>query len=574
MIVEPENLSKLTKAIKQPACLVTSDLSIICTSDTFYEFTGVGKDIILEQVLLCDCITIDHPWHEDMIISKPRDYGRPGYIQNISILNSVNFSLSVSIQSIPFINDNDMVQAILLLFNEKDCFGLYSDQILELIEQQEIKLRAMETIDGGVVLTNTQLKTLVQKQSKQLIEITKTLRTVKEEINDELEMAKNVQTSLMPKELPDLLNLNIASIYIPAGKVGGDFYDIIKTQTQKIAILIYDVSGHGVPAALIGATAKMLFAHYIDILDSPAKIFEEVNKNLCSFLQTEHYLTAFLGILDPIQNIMIYSRAGHVKPYVYKTNDKKIIQLSARGFFIGHPALIDIAEYTEDTITLTPGDKMLFYTDGLTEGSNYQQELYGNERLFKSIERFGHCEVDTFLNHILEDQKQFRRGNELQDDFTMLCVEIGDSGYMLKDSGFTKEDKPQMYIIHKKEEIEKLSSIILKAMDNYGFSDMEIKRTKICIFETTINGIDHGNNDDPEKKLVVLFKIEKDKAVISIVDDGKGFDYNNLPNPLDDENIMKECGRGIYIVQQYMDEVVFNEKGNRILMTKYPLEEK
>jgi anti-sigma regulatory factor (Ser/Thr protein kinase) len=395
------------------------------------------------------------------------------------------------------------------------------------------------------------------------------LQKVKNEISEELQMAKNVQDSLMPRKLPDFINMRVSSIYMPAAMVGGDFYDIVSTRTRKIAILIFDVSGHGVPAALIGATAKMLFAHYIEVLESPAKIFKEVNAKICSFLKTEHYLTAFLGIMDPVQNKMVYSRAGHVKPIVYHASNKSVSTLDVRGFFIGHTALEDIAEYGEEVMFFDPEDKILFYTDGLTEGYNEKNELYGRDRLLNMVQSYGELPAEDLLQEILEDQTGFRGAMELRDDFTMLCVQIKDTGFILKESGFGKEDAPNSTIIYTIHEIENVCAIILRAMDQCGFTDKEIKRTRVCIVEMIINGIIHGNKEDPNKKVVILYKVDHEKVRISVIDEGEGFDYHHLPNPLTPENLLKESGRGLFIVKQFVNEMHFNARGNRIFVIKY-----
>ncbi len=561
---------ELVHAISNPACIVGFDLTILQANDSFYTFAGLKKSAVCENGLHLDnCLVLNHPWQDDDLILLPFRKKKPGLQNNVIIRNPGQSAISASIQSIPLIGESGTVEKALLIIRDRESGNYKSEQILKLIDRQEEKLKQLDESSEEVSLSTNQLQMLITKQHKQLIEANQTLQQVKEEMNEELDMAMNVQTSLMPNELPDFTNITISSIYIPAGKVGGDFYDIINTQTQKIAILIFDVSGHGVPAALIGATAKMLFAHYIETLESPATIFSEVNLKLCSFLKTDHYLTAFLGILDPIQNKMVYSRAGHVKPIVYHAKQKKVSTLDARGSFIGHSALAQIAEYREDTIQFAPDDKILFYTDGLTEGNNRNNELYGKDRLMKAVKKFGELPLREVLNKIIEDQNRFRQEVELRDDFTMLCIQIGDSEHLLKESGFTKEDAPNILIIHKLSDIEKVCSLILKAMDNFGFPDKDIKRMKVCIFEMAINAVVHGNRNNSNKKALILYKVLPHMVTISVVDDGDGYDHAALPNPLDNENLLKDHGRGVYIVKTYMDEVHFNKKGNRILVKKF-----
>lgn len=419
-----------------------------------------------------------------------------------------------------------------------------------------------------LIRRNDDLNDLLKRRTAELTRTMEDLRRASREIDEELEMARSVQTSLMPKHLPEFINMKVATAYIPTGKVGGDMFDILITTTRKTAILIYDVSGHGVPAALIGALAKMLFAHYIELLESPALIFREVNRELCSFLKTDHYLTAFLGIYDSIQNSMVYSRAGHVKPLVYHAATGDVTRLESQGFFIGHSAIADVARYDEAVTRIEPGDKMLFYTDGLTEGCNREGTLYGNKRLMNAVRRTGDQELEDFLNGILEDQTRFREGVELMDDFTVLCVQAGDAEKILKESGFTKEDAPNVLSAHEVSDVERVCAIVLRAMNAAGFSDQEIRETKVCVFEMILNAIEHGNMADPDKTVLIFYKITPDRLHLSVVDEGDGYSYARLPDACAPANILKTRGRGIHLVRRFMDEVHVNERGNRILVVR------
>lgn len=414
----------------------------------------------------------------------------------------------------------------------------------------------------------THLKSRNQELSIALREAKYQLGRMHCELDEELETAQHIQEGLLPQTLPEMINLQSAAKYIPAGKVGGDLYDIIITPHQKIALLIYDVSGHGIPAALIGAMAKMLFAHYLEKNDSPAEVFGAVNRQLCQFIQTEQYLTAFLGILDPVNNVMTYSRAGHVPPLVYHASSDTVSRLESKGFFIGHSALLPVVEYMDEFIRLEPDDKLLLYTDGLTEGYNEAGVLYGSSRLRGAFSACGKAAVQDIIDAVVDDQEKFRDGTELRDDFTLLCIQIGDSERLLADSGFSRDDEPSILVASELKEIDGVCSIILREMDRYGFSDASIKQVKICIFEMIANAILHGNEGDSGKKALVFYKITRSEAAVSVVDEGKGFDYDSIPDPLSPENMVLDHGRGVFLIRHYLDTVEFNEKGNRVLGRK------
>jgi serine phosphatase RsbU (regulator of sigma subunit)/anti-sigma regulatory factor (Ser/Thr protein kinase) len=413
-----------------------------------------------------------------------------------------------------------------------------------------------------------ELQRTVDSQDVLLKEASYNLSRIHSEMEDELETAKRIQEGLIPHDFPELINVKSAAVYIPTGKVGGDLYDIIITPHQKIGVLIFDVSGHGIPAAMIGAMAKMLFMHYIEKTDSPAEVFREVNKQLCRFIKTEQYLTAFLGIIDPVVNSMVYSRAGHVPPIVYNSVNGSITKLDSKGFFIGHSALLNLAEYWDQTVQLSPGDKILFYTDGLTEGCSTDGKLYGSERLKEIFLKNGNMDLQQLLDFIVMDQTQFRSGAPLRDDFTLLITEVGNSDFLLADSGFTREDGPHILLVYGFNDIERVCSVILREMDKNGFADKKIKQFKICIFEMLTNAIMHGNKGDTSKRVTVFYSVNTFSSTISVIDEGDGFDYNSLPDPLSPENIMKDHGRGVFLIRNYLDYVEYNQRGNRVLGRK------
>jgi phosphoserine phosphatase RsbU/P len=358
--------------------------------------------------------------------------------------------------------------------------------------------------------------------------------------------------------------------YIPTGKVGGDLYDVIITPSKKTALLIFDVSGHGVPAALIGTMAKMLFDQYLAIHESPARIFDAVNSHLCRLITTDHYLTAFLGIYDPHSGLFTYAHAAHVPPLLYhaRSNYARFLE-GDPGSLIGHASLRHIARFRDATVRLEWNDSLLLYTDGLTDALDQAGDLYGPERLQAVFTRAGCLTVTGFIQKILNDLYGFCRQTPLRDDVTMLGVRIGCDMAILNASGFTMNDAPFMMIAQAIPDIETICAHILAEIDSFGYPEKTIWKAKFCIYEILFNAIMHGNINARHKKATVLYTVTLESFCVSVIDEGAGFDHRHLPNPLLDENLSKEHGRGLFIVRKYMDEVGFNEKGNRIKIVKY-----
>jgi anti-sigma regulatory factor (Ser/Thr protein kinase) len=389
-------------------------------------------------------------------------------------------------------------------------------------------------------------------------------------IREELEMARHVQEGLLPKDFPTATNVEPWATYIPTGEVGGDLYDVIITPGGKTAILIFDVSGHGVPAALIGTMAKMLFAQYLAIHESPAKIFDCVNSHLCRLITTDHYLTAFLGLYNPRTGILTYAHAAHVPPLLYRSQSQTAHFLEGdQGSLIGHASLRDIAHFHDMAIRLAWNDSLLLYTDGLTDAMNRAGELYGAQRLHAIVTRYGNLRVTAFIQKILNDLYAFCRQAPLRDDVTMLAVRIGCDPGILAESGFTREDAPFMLIVRTLPEIETICSQILEEMALFGYPESALWKAKFCICEVLYNAVVHGNKNERHKKVTVLYTVTMEFFAVSVIDEGDGFDHHHLPDPLLNENLSREHGRGLFIVRKLMDQVIFNEKGNRIQVVTF-----
>lgn len=540
-------------SLLSPACIVDSDLTLKYSNTGFIEMSKISEGDIHNGISIKKCLDLDI--FNNGLLEKALKNKKNLKLHNLRGKRSngerVLLCLSLIPASILFENTDQGILTFSDLTVEEDMQERYK----ELYEKEK---RERETLTEF----NLRLNELVDEKTYKL-------KKVYAELSKELEIARTVQDGLLPKELPNIVSMDIASAYIPTGKVGGDLYDILITKDRKIALLIFDVSGHGVPAALIAAMSKMLFTYYLEKGGSPAQIFSEINLRLCKYIQTGHYITAFLGIIDPSNNTMTYSRAGHVLPIIYRNKSKEITYLHADSIFIGHPSLVDIAKYNEESINLEWQDKLLLYTDGITESINPEGEMYSLNHLNEIVRKSGDADPDTFIKNIVKDNENFRKGHELEDDFTLLCIQFGCKDEILKMSGFTREDSPGVVSINTHQEIEGICSIILKELDKKGYPSHHFFQAHLCIHELLSNAIRHGNKFDPDKKVIVLYKVTLEDLSISVIDEGEGFDYKDLPDPLTEENLIKDHGRGLFLVKNYMDKVDFNKKGNRIIATKY-----
>ena len=240
----------------------------------------------------------------------------------------------------------------------------------------------------------------------------------KERMERELEIAGEVQRSLLPVELPQVPNFEFAYRFEPARHVGGDFFDVRLLDDGRVALLLADVSDKGVHAALFMAVTRTLFLTKARRLSSPAEIVQAVHEELLEASTSEMFVTALYGVLDPHSGEFCYVRAGHDEPLlVYKDGATEF--LGGRGRFIGMWPDLPVEE---QRVTLSSGDCLIIYSDGVTDMTNVDGEPYGRERVasfVRSIRAYG---AERIANSLFNVVQQHKGHTPAFDDFTLLVV--------------------------------------------------------------------------------------------------------------------------------------------------------
>ena len=245
----------------------------------------------------------------------------------------------------------------------------------------------------------------------------------KERIGAELNVAQHIQASMLPcifPAFPDRSEFDIYATMEPAKEVGGDFYDFFMVDDTHLAIVMADVSGKGVPAALFMVIGKTLIKDHTTPGRDLGKVFSEVNDLLCESNSGELFITAFEGVLDIETGEFVYVNAGHDAPYIYR-HDGSYEPLAVKAGFV--LAGLEGMKFTEGRTTFGEGDKLFHYTDGVTEATNTDNKLYGKERLSLVLNRNKHqCPKET-LASVKADIDKFVGEAPQFDDITMLCLE-------------------------------------------------------------------------------------------------------------------------------------------------------
>jgi len=267
---------------------------------------------------------------------------------------------------------------------------------------------------------NLELK--VQERTEELEKVLNDLKIKDEQIQKQLDMASVIQRSILLTKIDDWNELKFSVKYNAMEKIGGDFYDVFQLKDNKIGVLIADVSGHGIPAALVTAMAKISFGNAGYQFDSPKRIFQEVNKNIIDHMKTQDYMTCFMAVIDDDYNIT-YSNASHQKAIIYRKATGTVELLDTNGLFIG--ALEEARDtYEEKTTKLDYGDRLILYTDGISEAQNKNREEYSNERFEKSIIKHNDLNLNDFTEAILHDVLNHIGEMGAIDDITLLIVEL------------------------------------------------------------------------------------------------------------------------------------------------------
>ena len=269
-----------------------------------------------------------------------------------------------------------------------------------------------------------QSKTLEQLRSSRdsLFTASRKLEKALADINEELETARRVQKSLLPQNLDAVAGVELAAEYLPSGVVGGDMYDVVRIDEDRCAFLILDVCGHGVPAALIAAMAKVSFTRSIFKYDSPRVILTQVNGELCRFMPDGRYVTAFLGIFDNAQKTFTYSRAGHPPAAFAPASQRTPVKyLTMTAPLIG--CFYD-SKFEEARLSVSSGDALVFYTDGLIECVNGEGARFDTQNFEKAFLSGADKMAKHLLAGISNALNAFRGDEPQTDDVTIVTVKI------------------------------------------------------------------------------------------------------------------------------------------------------
>ena len=380
------------------------------------------------------------------------------------------------------------------------------------------------------------------------------IATKNQKIQGELEMAKNIQASVLPRSSLDTSTGHVYGLMNPAKEVGGDFYDYFYVDENHIAFVIGDVSGKGVPAALFMMKAETLIkALSTSLASDPGHILERANKSLCENNEAGMFVTCWLGIMDITTGKLDFANAGHNRPV--------IIVDGKAGFLEGPHGLVlggmDGMKYRNSSVQLKRGEKFILYTDGVTEAHAPNGDLYGDSRLLSFTQQHKDIAIKDFVSDLRNELADFSSGVDQFDDITMLMVEFLKGATITESRTFKAEVS----------ELKNIFDFTDAMLTNIGFDKRTISKINTAMEEVFVNIASYAY-DGGDGTVTLEISSDSEEVKITFVDHGKEFDPlahedPDLSLPLAERPI---GGLGILMVKNIMDKVHYlHQNGQNIL---------
>jgi sigma-B regulation protein RsbU (phosphoserine phosphatase) len=245
----------------------------------------------------------------------------------------------------------------------------------------------------------------------------------KERMEEELNIARDLQMSMLPAKCPELVRFEIASLCIPAREVGGDFFDFIEIGEDKVGFVIADVTGKSVSAALVMSSSRSVFRMLSEEQLGVGDIMVRANRRIKKDIKSGMFVALLYAVLDSRERMLSLCSAGQTQPLHFSNRKGKAVLIETEGdtFPLG---ILDEAEYKETRVQLEPGDKVVFYTDGIVEAMNKDQQMFGFERLQKLAEESQTTKAEELLKEIINGVNKFVGEAPQHDDLTAIVVTV------------------------------------------------------------------------------------------------------------------------------------------------------
>lgn len=429
--------------------------------------------------------------------------------------------------------------------------------------------------DDRTLLHNLATQAAPAVRVAQLVRERQTEAQARERIEQELQIARLVQKTLLPRDLPTLPGWRVAVHYQPARAVGGDFYDFLQFRDGRIGLVVGDVTDKGVPAALVMASTRSVLRSVAQRFTSPGDILKRANDALCPDMPPSMFVTCLCAILNPSTGQLRYANAGHNLPY--RRRALGISELRATGMPLG---LMPGMTYEVKEISLDPGDTVLFYSDGLVEAHNPRGEMFGFPRLAEFLAR--HEGGVGLIGALLDQLARFAGPNwEQEDDVTLAILQrsaeepadavgrpaeapaapvrptsarkpagVGPDGDWRILAEMSIPSEPG----NERTAMEQVAAVVREI----GLPAARLDRLRTAVAEAALNGMEHGNKYNPELPVAIQVLVSPAALMVRITDQGGGQPISSPQTPdlaAKLAGLQSPRGWGLFIIERMVDRV-------------------
>jgi len=401
--------------------------------------------------------------------------------------------------------------------------------------------------------------------------------SLKKARNHEIYIASKIQKTLLLGQPPrDIDRIKVAQLTIPSQQVDGDFYDFFKVSDKCFDLVVGDVMGKGIPAALLGAAIK---SHFLRVLNElirltdkekfpePEKIVSSVHSGMIGHLNDlETFVTLCYARFDLVKYLLTYVDCGHMRTIHFQDSLNTFSLLQGDNMPIGFPGQ---GTFSQISVPFGPGDLFVFYSDGLTEIKNRNGNLYGEKRLVDFVNRNARIEPEKIIRNVWEDIIAFSKSDTFDDDITCVIVKIEKEC-----SGRALSYESELEINSDLKELKKVRTFVREFCENLSESLIDNNRInliELAVTEVTSNIIKHAYNKRSDNRIQINAKASNEKIVLLFYDWGKEFDSKSVPPPVFDGT--QEGGFGLYIIAHTVNEVDYSrdDKGENCTCLKFNL---
>ncbi len=372
-------------------------------------------------------------------------------------------------------------------------------------------------------------------------------------LRQEIEIAAQIQASLLPGQLPQPAGCEIAGLVVPAAQVGGDFYDVVTCDEGRYAIMMGDVAGKGMPAALLNSLVRAELRGQVLAVPSAGRALARANLALRNDLERlSTFATATLVVLEPTTGRLSLASAGHTPALFWQSRERVSAEIGSTNLPLG---LAPEAALTEQTLDFLPGDVLILYSDGITEAEDPEGRLFGWQGLEDALLAVHAAPAEVILQTLLQAVDAHRREEAMRDDMAVLVVR------RTPRSGHAPEASHRAFVITTRfsevERIEELLTEQLSPWTAHGENETWLHETTLAVVEHLTNIIRHAYGEDAHGMIYGLLTVSGDLLIVETVDRGEAV-FNTLvlnravtvPGALDH---VREGGYGLAVIRTVMD---------------------